>query len=235
MGTDTSTSPSQPPGPTTPVITSLSVQQGQPRDPVMIHGSNFGGAPGEIHFVIAPGKDLVAPPGATWSDTQIFTSVPVETGVLAFNGTVYIKRAGDQKMSNLVAFRFEPILDYREITATMDRILTDPVWRALSPPNEVYHGRSPANFLFGDKSNDEFFLNTRLKNSWTAYGATVTCKPGCNGGAYVWEIKTGIDRPYLNVRWWLNPDPPFGFSQVKYNFTVGIVGPEGLPDGVVVP
>ncbi len=236
-GTGMSTPPSQPPGPTIPVITSLSVTQGQPDDPVMINGNNFGPGLGEIHFVIAPGMDLVAPAGATWSDTQIFTSVPVKTGVLPFNGTVYIKRAGDQKMSNLVAFRFEPKLDYREIKATMDRILTDPVWRTFvhSPPHEVFHGRSTANYLFGDKNNDEFFLNTRLKNNWTAYGATATCQPGCNGGAYVWEIKTGIDRPYLNVRWWLNPDPPFGFSKAIYNFTVGIVGPEGVPDGVVVP
>ncbi len=120
-------------------------------------------------------------------------------------------------------------------------MLTDPVWRTFvhSPPHEVFHGRSSANYLVGDKNNDELFINTRLKNGWVAEDAIVTCKrdhtTGCNGGAYVWEIKRGGDWPYLNVRWWLNPDPPFGFSEVKYNFVVRLIGPKGVPDGVVMP
>jgi hypothetical protein len=229
------TSTPQQQGPTTPTITSLSVPQGQPGDPVMINGNNFGSGSGEIHFVIANGKDVVAPAGVIWSDTQIFTSVPDATGLLAFNGQVYVKRAADQKMSNLVAFRFEPTLEIREIRGTMDRVLTDPVWRGLSSAGEIDHGRMAANFLVGDKNNDEFFINTRLKNGWVADDATVTCKhDACNGGAYLWEIKTGGDWPYLNVRWWLNPDPPFGFSDVKYNFAVRIIGPKGVPDGVAV-
>jgi hypothetical protein len=234
------TPPSQPAS-TTPIITSLSVTQGQPGDPVMINGSNFGSGPGEIHFVIANGKDVTASAGAIWSDTQIFTSVPDATGLLAFNGTVYVKRVPDQKLSNLAAFRFEPTLEIREVRGTNDRVLTDPVWRTFvhSPPHEVFHGRSSANYLVGDKNNDELFINTRLKNGWVAEDAIVTCKrdhtTGCNGGAYVWEIKRGGDWPYLNVRWWLNPDPPFGFSEVKYNFVVRLIGPKGVPDGVVMP
>jgi hypothetical protein len=238
-GTGSTAPPQSPPGSSTPVITSLSVTQGQPGDPVMINGSNFGSGVGEIHFVIGPGMDLPAPAGAVWTDTQIFTSVPDKTGVLGFSGTVYVKRAADQKTSNLVAFRFDPTLEIREVRGTNDRVLTDPVWRGLSPPHEVYHGRLQANFLAGDKNNDELFINTRLKNSWVAESATVTCKhdntTGCNGGAYIWETKTGTNWPYLNVRWWLNPDPPFGFSSVKYNFVVRLIGPKGVPDGVVVP
>ena len=54
-----------------PVIASVNVTQGQPGDPVMINGSGFGTG-GEVHFVIAPGRDLVAPAAAIWSDGQIF-------------------------------------------------------------------------------------------------------------------------------------------------------------------
>lgn len=233
--------PATQPASTNPLITLLSVTQGQPGDPVMINGSNFGAGLGEIHFVIGPGMDLTAPAGAVWTDTQIFTSVPDKTGVLGFSGTVYIKRAADQKTSNLAAFRFEPTLEIREVRGTNDRVLTDPVWRSFvhSPPHEVFHGRSSANYLFGDKNNDELFINTRLKNAWVMESALVTCKhdstTGCNGGVYVWETKAGTDWPYVNVRWWLNPDPPFGFSSVKYNFSLRLIGPKGLSDGVVVP
>ena len=237
-GTGSSAPPPAPPGPTTPIIASLSVPQGQPGDPVMINGSNFGSGGGEIHFVIGPGKDLVAAAGAVWTDTQIFTSVPDVVGVGAFNGQVYVKRTTDQKLSNLAAFRFEPLLEMREIRATMDRALTAPVWNNAisSPPHEIYHGRASQEFLFGTKNNDQLLLNTRLKNGWVTDSAMVTCSTtACSGGAYVWEIKQGTDWPYLNVRWWLNPDPPFGFASVKYQFAVRIVGPKAMADGVVVP
>jgi hypothetical protein len=203
----------------------------------MISGTNFGPGLGEIHFVIGPGMDLLAPAGAVWTDTQIFTSVPDKTGVLGFNGTVYVKRSADQKLSNLVAFKFQPTLDIREIRATSDRALTHPV--SSCTPDCVWHWRSQANIFAGDTNNDQLFLSTRLKNGWMVDDTTVTCRNDstnvCNGGAYVWESKRGTDWPYINVRWWLNPDSIFYFSRVVYNFSVRIVGPKGLPDGVVVP
>lgn len=79
-----------------PVITSLSVVQGQPGDPVMITGNGFGEEGGEVHFVIGPGKDLIAPAGMVWRNDQIFATVPEATGVLGFNGTVYVQRVGDR-------------------------------------------------------------------------------------------------------------------------------------------
>lgn len=241
MGGGTTAS-SQQPGPTTPVITSLSVIQGQPGDPVMINGSNFGSGPGEIHFVIAPGKDLIAPPGAVWSDNQIFTSVPDATGVLGFNGQVYVKRVPDQKMSNLVGFRFEPSLEVREIRSTFDRILKEPVDQQ-SPPYQIR--RKNGNVFFGFKDNDMFLTNKRLINGWVTDDAVVNCDHSidqftghsfCEGGAYVWEVKKGTDVPHLNVRWWINPANwiPYWFSNVRYGFAIRFVGPKGVPDGVVV-
>lgn len=231
------TTPPSQPASTNPIITSLSVTQGQPGDPVMINGSNFGPALGEIHFVIGPGMDLPAPTGAVWTDTQIFTSVPDKTGVLGFSGTVYVKRAADQKTSNLAAFRFQPTLDIREIRATGDRALTAPVGTCNA--DCVKHWRIQANIFAGDTNNDQLFLNTRLKNGWIVDDLNVTCRNDssdvCNGGAYIWDSKKGTDWPYINVRWWLNPDSIFYFSRVVYNFSVRIVGPKGLPDGVVMP
>ncbi|MDP1770415.1 MAG: hypothetical protein Q8L74_16645 [Nitrospirota bacterium] len=220
-----------------PVIASLSVTQGQPGDPLLINGSGFGTG-GEVHFVIGPGKDLVAPAGVIWNDTQIFTTVPEATGVLGFNGTVYLKRTTGNVNSNLVPFRFNPTLEIREIRATMDRVLKWPVDEA-SPANKIK--RASANFIAGFKDNDVFFGNTRLKNGWVSDEAFVYCEYQlygfnfCTGGAYVWEIKKGTDWPYLNVRWWMNPAPFANYSHVYYTFAVRIVGPKGVADGVVVP
>lgn len=229
--------PLSPPVAPNPAIAALSVAQGQPGDPVMITGSGFGTG-GEVHFVIAPGKDLVAPAGVIWTDGQIFSTVPDATGVLGFNGTVYIKRASDNVTSNLVSFRFNPALETREIRSTMDRVLKWPV-NQNSPANEVQ--RASANFLAGFKDNDVLFGNTRLKNGWQADDAFVYCyyqlygMNFCTGGAYVWETKKGTDWPYLNVRWWMDPAPFANYSHVYYGFAVRIVGPKGMPDGVVVP
>ncbi|GEM_PF-5885510 len=50
------------------------------------------------------------------------------------------------------------------------------------------------------------------------------------GDAYIQNLGTGPDL-YLNVRWWVNAFTPFTQSA----FLIDIVGPEGIPDGIVVP
>lgn len=233
MGMGTSTPPSQPPGPTTPVITSLSVSQGQPGDPVMITGNNFGPGLGEIYFVIANGKDVKAPAGAIWSDGQIFTSVPDATGLLAFNGQVYVKRAADQRISNLVSFRFEPALDIRRLGITADAQIASPGGNILN--REIWR-RSDSPF-WGHKGNDYFFNNSRLRNGWVMENGFVTIFSQKCANAYVQETKAGTNWPYLDVRWWIegcNTGDIFG-GQIGYGILITIRGPKGVPDGVLVP
>lgn len=104
-----------------PGISSLTVSQGQPNDSVGITGAGFGDAPGEVHFVVNPGKDLIAPvdtdeedgrgPGhPIWSNTGISVRVPRIDGVLAYNGYVYVVSGG--KASNRVPFQFNPTIDH---------------------------------------------------------------------------------------------------------------------------
>lgn len=220
-----------------PVIASLSVMQGQPGDPVMINGSGFGSNGGEIHFVIANGKDVLAPAGAIWTGTQIFMSVPDATGLLAFNGQVYIKRAGDQKMSNLMSFRFVPANEIREIRATWDRVLAQPYDETWTTAGHI--SRNNGNPFAGFYGNDQLFVNTRLNDPWAEQNVFVTAGcwgGGCtDGGVYVWDSRIGTDWPYLNVRWWINVNSHNFLDGVDldYDFAVRIVGPKGIPDGVV--
>lgn len=242
-----------PQGQTTPVITSLSVTQGQPEDPVIIYGSNFGSGPGEVHFVIANGKDVKAPAAsATWSDGQIVTSVPKEIGLLAFNGQVYVKREADQKLSNTVPFSFIPRQQLRTIyTIPGDRRHSSSFLTYPNPRNtQMDHTRIygiPFGEFAGEKGNDEFFLLTQLKNGWTVNAVRffspreffppttpnalqLNALLDMTGGAYLEQQRSGA-HPYLNIRWWINP---FAAS-VTYRYQIDIVGPEGVPDGIVVP
>jgi hypothetical protein len=227
--------PSQPAS-TNPIITALSVTQGQPGDPVMINGSNFGSGLGEIHFVIANGRDVVAPAGAIWSDNQIFTSVPDATGLLAFNGQVYIKRATDQKLSNLVVFRFEPTLEIREIRSSTDLALMNGTY--IDRTLQIIHQNF--NLFSGASGNDVIFKNTRLKNDWVSHETFVYCHNSyCHGGVSVADSKLGTNWPYLDAGWWIGSAyykfPYFYEAELWYGFAVHIRGPKGVPDGVVVP
>ncbi len=85
--------------PPSPAIMSLSVTQGQPGDPVMINGSGFGTAGGEVHFILGPNNDVIYTGQIWWYDNQILVNVPEVTGMLGYNGQVYVVRNPDKVRS----------------------------------------------------------------------------------------------------------------------------------------
>ncbi len=233
------------PGPQTvmpnPAIMSLSVTQGQPGDPVMINGSGFGNGGGEVHFVIGPGKDMIVPSaGVIWQESQIFATVPDAAGVLGFNGTMYIKRATDKVNSNLVPFRFIPLMELRQITRMADAVLQqfNGVWAGVSAYNNYMDsvGRLHSYLFWGPKGNDQIYLNTRLKNGWIVSQTPTIFVSNAyyanQGDAYLIESHVGTDRPHVKVGFWMGS----GIS-VTYNYSMSMLiqGPKGVPDGVVVP
>jgi len=218
------------PAPAPPALASLSVAQGQPGDPVIISGSSLGGAPGEVHFLLGPNRDEKATGQLLWYDNQILAYVPDLSGVLATNGHLYIVRQ-DGVRSGILPFRFEPALEYRQIGRTADVIVGSP-GSGHANGRDILH--TNANPFWGFKGNDELFTNTRLQNGWVLDNAFVTMYSQRRAGAYIQEMKTGTDWPYVNVRWWI--DPCFGQSEsiVSYGSMITIRGPRGVKDGLVM-
>ncbi|BFU94109.1 MAG: exported protein of unknown function [Nitrospira sp.] len=215
-----------------PVIASLSVGQGQPGDPLFINGSNFGTAGGEVHFVIAPGKDLQAPPGLVWTDNQIFATVPDATGVMGFSGTVYIKRAGETVTSNLAPFRFEPMQEIRDYK--IPPYVSDHVYQVEPSFAWSSHIAQVGSDLFqGKQGTNEYYVNTRLKNGWVLDEVYYwPLSSGSGGGSYLQEKRIGSSQPYFSIRVWVNA----GFNWHSYKVDrISVRGPKGLPDGLVVP
>ena len=225
-----------------PVITSLSSTSGQPGDPVLLLGSGFSSVPGEVHFIVADGKDVVAQTNY-WNDEAIVAIVPDVSGIWAFNGLIYVKRGASS--SNPLAFRFEPSVEYRTLVmrnhggATWNEFIeagTDPV----NGNGVVLHDYRVTIFSIiegftGARGDDQFYLNfpTHLKNGWTADSAYLSM-PGNSGGiqivgsadAYISEFTPGTatDVTILKVHWWAD----FG-SAVWYSPYIVIKGPKGLP------
>jgi hypothetical protein len=231
-----------------PAIASLSAATGRPGDPVLITGSGFGNAIGEVHFVLGPVNDIRVPgapsqavPGLLWSDSQIFITVPNVSGMSAFNGTVYVTRTSDQTRSNLMPFAFVPLMERRQIVKPVpaDALLAVTGVRPYYLPSSAdpdWINRFNMNCFSGSTSNDRFFSNTRLQNGWRVSGPPVVHHPSnysINGGAYVADSRIGTDWPYVDVKWWVNVGP-WCDSMLSYAFVIPIEGPLNTPDGVVV-
>ena len=209
-----------------PLIASLDTSSGSPGQQVLVTGSGFGPTPGEVHFLVAPGKDL---PGTVtyWSDAQIVVGVPSLTGVLAFAGQMYVRNGTTN--SRLVPFRFEPELDYAILPVTADQQLQS----ARLNTGCIWHDGWP-----GIKGDDEFFLHTTLKNGWVVDDAYVVhpLNPASHapdiwdgrGDAYVSAVAIGSASPRIRVHWWGEVNG-FYVVTLRYMPVVVVRGPKGLP------
>ncbi len=219
--------------PPTLALSSMSVTQGDPGTPVLFDGSGFGTSPGEVHFIVANGRDLKAPFTA-WTDTQILSQVPAVDGLPAFGGYAYVQRA-DGTRSPMQPFAFKPTMAtvrYCIPSDEPDVRLAAPVSRFVSVPMNLT--RHPDNLSwFGFDGYDEYYVQTRLKNGWQAVEAQLVSELGCalpypgaegTGGAYIVETRAGTDSPYVKVRWWTGV-----LSAVRYQVAITLQGPSGLP------
>lgn len=230
-----------------PAIATLNVTQAYPGDPVLINGSAFGNSVGKVHFVINPGRDVVADAATViWRDNQVFASVPANlSGFVASNGTLYVERA-DSVKSNLIPLTYLPLIERRAIVFWSDDV-------ALQQYNGVYAyiysaldeyrrgvgiiGRQHGQCFWSPSGNDRILANTRLKNGWKVSGAPRVFMPNpyyANGGALLVDSRVGTDWPFADVRWWVNVNPFCQSSVMYYAVSIPIEGPLGIPDGINV-
>jgi hypothetical protein len=221
-----------------PNVTSLSLAAGQPGDLVQINGAAFSATAGEVHFIVAPGKELKAPI-VDWRDAQITVTVPDASGVMPYQGMVQVVR-GTAK-SNLVSFKFNPEDSTATLDMTTDRFLNGaPNLDALRGNRVLYEFYFP----LGGRGDDEFFKQTHLKNGWVVDSYYLThfeyrdnknelgsqvinlWDPlgATEGAVNVVEFSPGTDSPYLKVHWWAN-----AWNAVQYAPHVIIKGPKGVP------
>jgi hypothetical protein len=219
------------PAPPLPQITGTDVQQGLPRQLMLVSGTGFGTQPGTVLFTLAPGLEQ---PGAVqaWSDTLIGVRVPDAGGIGPFTGSLSVVRAPDNQRSNATAFVFVPELEIRYVVKTNDAVIGPP-GHLRSGGQGVYHGWNSFWDVFaGHKNDDVLFPASRLVNGWTVEHAAVypffTSPTVKNGNATLEDWRQGTDVPYMRVHWWHDP-----FVELLYNFVVQIKGPRGMPDGVM--
>jgi hypothetical protein len=232
-----------------PAISSLSVGEGQPSDPVLITGSFFRST-GQVHFVVNPGMDLVAAVDR-WSDTQIVAHVPQASGIQRYVGSVYVTvppvgltRQGLKLTSAPQQFIFDPQLD--------SQVLQVPPWiqsrfveQNVANPNssclayylcqiwyQPTYSMCPepipnctADHPWGTSGdatsgNDEWYLTSTLMNGWVTDSASLSL---CTwyGAASIVTSRPGTSSLYTKVQW-----SNFG-DDACYQLQIKIKGPLG--------
>jgi hypothetical protein len=223
-------------GPSAPQISSLDRTSGDPGTPVIITGTNFTNAQGEVHFIIGTGKDVTATvePGS-WMDNQILTYVPDASGIQAYDGQMYVRSSNNRSL--MTPFHFVPAMDTKILPIGRDFGLSgacgfyppDIILDQLDPGTETAQASHMAGLITGCKDNDTYFNTTVLKNGWVVDQVTFFSNPDPDhnsADAYVTTPESsykGTATPRLTVHWWSNAI----FSVAYYSLSVTIKGPKG--------
>jgi hypothetical protein len=221
-------------------IQQLSVSEGDPGTPVLLTGAGFGDTAGEVHFIVASGRDLKAT-SAYWSNGQIMTEVPYLDGVNVYNGIIYVQHA-DGRKSVFSSFRFRPPLDVVVVgmpdcqstgqycTIVKDSSIDLQAFTLISR-DHIWHSTDALGF----SGNDEFWKTSILKNDWIVNQCDVQVLPESNSSSTtVTECHPGTNILHTRVHWsidpssaWINIKAPSSIS--TYAPSVTITGPKGLP------
>lgn len=213
-----------------PVITRLSVSHGQPGDPVLISGQDFGDRKAQVAVFVASG-DVRWALIDYWSPTQILASVPNVAGIpRSYNGGLYVKTARGRQ-SNLISFRFDPAM---EIVAFMPwyhnkyRICYADRFSKNWSSTAITVRHSYTSLYWGCSKDDEFHHDSHLPNGSIVTNIDFTkavSEPG-EADARVSVSHVGTNNPYVKVHWWST-----AFDWVTYTLAVYYKRPKEIDRG----
>ncbi|MBI1424766.1 MAG: hypothetical protein GC149_15075 [Gammaproteobacteria bacterium] len=223
-----------------PVINSLSVNKGDSGTPVWIKGSGFGTTPGKVYMnydinsKYHPKKEKM--PVYAWSPNEIIVKVPWIS--MPQNTMLYVSRSDGVVSAQQPFHYFILTTAVLEIPTMSAGFLVDSkVFNAEKDfdrrTKSVNH---VADWFFGNREDDEFYLQARLKNGWKVISAKVT-SPWSVSGWYrdcsasnvaIAEFRPDTDSPYVKVHWWTDAWM-MGGCGVRYRILITIRGPLGLP------
>ena len=216
---------------TAAAITQLSISEGRPGDPVLVHGTGFGEQQGSVTFSVEPNSALAAQV-VIWSNTAILVNVPDVSGMaqpydgeLQVNGTVTVS----------APFRFIPATETRVLAPQFEQMTLDnPSALAGNVCHPACAMGASLDLLMGHRGDDSFFRTMTLKNGWKVYqvylvhvqGNDDLQGPWIDGSAdaSITEARVGTNSPFVRVHWWHDA---FGF--IAYLPHIVIAGPKGVP------
>jgi hypothetical protein len=219
-----------------PVLTSISVSEGQPGTTMIITGSNFYRAT-EVWFKVSADRELKAN-AEFFNDHQIFAYVPDTFGIPEFNGLVHLKTGG--KKSDAVPFKFLPATEYLEMQIPdnwRDEMQLAQIQFRLSSESSASKTTvtttTRADELVGMRGDDQYFRNFKLKNGWIVdriqfsrevYSYVRHEPQPEKGDAWISEVREGTDSPFVKVHFWSENG-----RKVTYHLSWIIRGPKGMP------
>ena len=248
--------PPPPPPPPPPTISSLSVSEGQPGDPVLIGGSSLGFS-GQVHFLVNPGMDLVAPVDY-WSNTQILAHVPKASGILRYVGSVYVSTPYKTVLMVQPVFQpsppqqfiFDPLIDSQIISVSaLDKNVANPNGGCTEPwvCGSGWNASLCSVPIPGCSANhyswigsftgyDEWYLVTTLQNGWLVDSASLLLdcwdsQASGPGNASIVTSRPGTPSLYTKVQWSETTQMSQGGLQTQdacYGLFIKIKGPLGV-------
>lgn len=197
-------------------VTSLSIAEGRPGDPVMITGRGFGVASPDrgVFFIIGPGTTVRAD-ADHWTDTEILVTVPNTlrnspiSGLPEYPGGQVFVSLGGGKDSNLSRFGFKPSLALVSECTTTD-------WQLF--------------WFFPGQGDTEYYKGTRLRNGFVLFDLFLWVERvpligwmTASSDATIAEFTADTDSPYAKIHWWAD-----AYNAFSYKLCFTYKGPLGL-------
>jgi hypothetical protein len=161
---------------------------------------------------------------ARWYEGTVPTLPVVEDTMVSVN---FVSKDG--RPSTMQQFKYQPPMAEQFLYLPIaDGRLVDSTLASVYPNADLSRGDIRRDtFLLGFAGEDTFYETLQLKNHWKVVDAAVVINYSMLGGAQIIESMPGTNRPFVKVRWDL--EPTFLLSNhINYSIKIRIRGPAWL-------